>query len=65
MVVMFNVLGDVAAAVVVVVWRRNWSLKRRIMKASGMIRGTRIDGRAKLLIVLLYPAASIQWYGMK
>lgn len=60
MVVMFNVFGDVAVAVVVVVCRRNLRLKRRIMKASGIVRGTTIDVRAKLLIVWLYPATSMQ-----
>ena len=72
MVVTFNVLGDIAVVAVVVVWRRNARLKRRIIKASGIVRATRIDVRAELTSVLLYPAASMKrnrvigcWYGRK
>ena len=64
MVVMFNVLGAVAVAAVVVIWRRNLRLRRRIMKARGMVRGTRIDVRAKLLIASPYPRASMQSHSM-
>ena len=62
MVVMFNVLGSVAVAVVGVVWRRNLRLRRRIMKASGMVMNTTVDVRAKFLIISLYPGSSMQWH---
>ena len=64
MVVMFNVLGGVAVAAVVVIWRRNLRLRRRMMKASGMVRGTRVDLRAMLLIASLCSRASMQSHGM-
>ncbi len=62
MVVMFNVLGSVAVAVVGVVWRRNLRLRRRIMQASGMVMNTTVDVRAKFLIISLYPGISMQWH---
>lgn len=60
MVVIFNGLGDVVVASVLAVRRRKMKVKRSIMKASGIVKGTSTDIGAMLLIVLLYPVSPMQ-----
>ena len=62
MVVMFNVLGSVAVAVVGLALKRDLRFKRRKMKASGIVRNTTVDVRGKILIISLYPGIPIQWH---
>ena len=60
-VVMFIGWGGVAVAAVLAVGRRKRRLKRSMMEARGIVRGTTIDIGAMFLIVLLYPVAQSDW----